>query len=325
MGESRFTFADAASIVQSYQKDSQIETIIIQKLTAILQGLKGQLFVNLYPQQIASVAKFVYLLLTTFQNERTLGQEYVDLMYVNKDGRRLTKRGQRLGYILSVCFGPYLVTRLIRKLKVIVSKEEGADGVGENDNEEDIGNCSSLKSLIDLGMNLHLMLFYFEGTYSDIWKRIFGLRYMVTHKVGDQEKKFREGNANTYKTLGYVLMLQTLTQGIPLITRQVSYLLNQGSKSGDEDFSSAQLGKVITKIPERSQVSHITLEDPTVLPFIPSESRSCTLCLSPMTDPSCAPCGHTYCWDCLQNWCNERPECPLCRQKCHPQQIQPLL
>lgn len=323
MVDGRFPFADAASIVQSYQKDSQIETIIVQKLTAVLQGLKGQLFVNLYPQQISSVVKFVYLLLTTFQNERTLGQEYVDLMYVNKDGERLTKRGQRLGYILSVCFGPYLTIRLAKRLRSMLSKKKDhAEEVAKGEASEE--NSSSLKGLIDFGMNLHLMLFYFKGSYSNVWKRIFGLRYIVTHKVNDQEKKFRENNANTYKTLGYILLLQTLAEGVPVLTRQLWHLLHATNKPVD-DSSSLLQGKIITKIPAKSQINHISLEDPNILPFIPSESRDCTLCLSPITDPSCAPCGHIYCWDCLQNWCSERPECPLCRQKCHPQQIQPLL
>lgn len=323
MVEGRFTFADAASIVQSYQKDSQIETIIVQKLTAILQGLKGQLFVNLYPQQISSVVKFVYLLLTTFQNERTLGQEYVDLMYVNKGGEKLTKKGQRLGYILSVCFGPYLTIRIVKRLRSIFNKRRrhGEDVEKRSENED---TSSSFKNLIDLGMNLHLILFYFKGTYSDIWKRIFGLRYIVTHKVTDQEKKFRDKNASTYKTLGYILLLQTLAEGVPIIAKQLVYLL----RSTHEPIDASSLisrGKMITKIPEKSQITHVSLEDPNILPFISSESRDCTLCLSSMTDPSCAPCGHIYCWDCLQNWCSERAECPLCRQKCYPQQIQPLL
>lgn len=319
MSDTGFTFADAASIVQSQQKDQQIETLLIQKINNILQAVKGQLFVNLYPKQIATVAKLIYLLLTIYKNERTLGQEYVDLMFIDKNGKTLTKRGQRLGYALSLCFGPYLAMGIFKKLRRWMGQG------GDNDEEED-NTSQRLSKLMDLGLNLHLMMFYFKGTYYDIWKRLFGLRYMITHRVDDNERRFRENNTKTYKMLGYILLFQTLTQGIPLIKNQVQTIMKSPRQNTRGHGSHASISSlVLTKVPEKTEIKHVTLEDPDVLPFIPKQSRNCTLCLSPMTDPSCSPCGHIYCWDCLMNWCNERPECPLCRQKCHPQQIQPLI
>ena len=25
------------------------------------------------------------------------------------------------------------------------------------------------------------------------------------------------------------------------------------------------------------------------------------------------PCGHVFCWRCIADWHNQKPECPLCR------------
>lgn len=311
----RFEYADAASIIQSYQKDKQVENILIEKFTTLLQNLKGQYFVNLYPNQISTLAKFIYLFFTVFQNERTLGQEYGQLMYVDKLGEHLSKRGQRLAYILSVCFGPYILNKIAK-----VFHKENTD-----DSADDVKRFS-LKDVIDLGTNLHLIVFYLKGEYSDIWKRLFGVKDVITHRIDNNERTFRENNSKMYKLLGYILLLRTITQTFPLIKSRLSlFAFRDRNKHESRHDTVSDTLRIITKIPKKSQIAHISLEDPTVLPFIPSESRQCTLCLSPMMDPSCAPCGHMYCWDCLQNWTNERPECPLCRQKCRPQQIQPII
>ncbi|KAK5778465.1 ubiquitin-protein ligase peroxin 10 PWA37_000280 [Arxiozyma heterogenica] len=311
----RFEYADVASIIQSYQKDKQIETILIEKFTTFLQNLKGQYFVNLYPNQINTIAKFIYLFFTVFQNERTLGQEYGQLMYVNKLGKALTKKGQRLAYIISICFGPYIINKILK-----VFHTRNTDDPAEDDKQ------FSLKETIDLGINLHLILFYFKGEYSDIWKRIFGMKEVITHRINNDERRFRKNNSKMYKVIGYIFLLQTLTQAFPLIkSKLLLFTCRDRNKCESHHDIVSDTIRIITKIPEKSQIAHVSLEDPTVLPFIPSESRQCALCLSFMVDPSCAPCGHVYCWDCLQNWTNERPECPLCRQKCRPQQIQPLI
>ena len=54
--------------------------------------------------------------------------------------------------------------------------------------------------------------------------------------------------------------------------------------------------------------------------WYPENSPQC-LCLSPRTNVTSTICGHMFCWECIVNWCLKKPECPLCRQACRPQEL----
>jgi peroxin-10 len=128
-----------------------------------------------------------------------------------------------------------------------------------------------------------------------------------------------------YELLGLLLLLQIASQ---------SYLSLSTSASPSEDPTTALVKSILSPDPQtlstptagnessslnKEEPAVIDLADPAVLPYIPTGSRRCPLCLDPMKDPTAAECGHLFCWTCILRWTGEavgQGECPICRGKC---------
>ena len=228
----------------------------------------------------------------------------------------------RLLFAIAYIIIPYFVTKLARKLS---SKRDASVSWLSK-------ILTSYPSLLNTLMNIHVALFYFEGSFYSISKRIFGLRYAFGHNK-DQKKLQNTGN---YSVLGGIILMQFVLKMLIRLNRYSSTRL-AGSKDEAESekeenpnfkFSKLQQLEKLNEYMSQDKVCekvNIDLSDRNQLPYIPSNSRSCMLCLSPMKNPSAANCGHFFCWGCIADWVREHPECPLCRQTCLEQNLLPLL
>lgn len=140
----------------------------------------------MYSKEISIGAKLIYLALTTLRGKRTLGEEYVDLIYVNRRGNGLIRRHKRLLFLLSYTLLPYALSRLVRLLTRNNKLEEEEEEEGNNATQSGLVrffNAESFGSILDCLTDLNLIAFYFKGNFYNISKRVFGMRYAVGHKL----------------------------------------------------------------------------------------------------------------------------------------------
>jgi Pex2 / Pex12 amino terminal region len=102
MGEMyQYPFAASPDIIRSYQKDAYFQGILLEQLSNILRKLYGARFAHTYTSEAGTFSELLYLGLTTFVGNRTLGEEYCDIVQVEDDTLRLPSLQRRAGYILS--------------------------------------------------------------------------------------------------------------------------------------------------------------------------------------------------------------------------------
>ena len=113
---------------------------------------------------------------------------------------------------------------------------------------------------------------------------------------------------NSFKTIGFLILLEALGQGLDTFTKALAKYLAKRSNAKKENLltSSGILGPPLT--PE--QIKKLAL---------------CAICRTPRVRPACSVhCGHIFCSSCLLEWTRRHQVCPYCRQPCMPQEVIPL-
>ncbi|KAJ5938219.1 hypothetical protein N7454_004561 [Penicillium verhagenii] len=335
---------------------------LVHQAQTIIRSLKGARFAHSYSDAIKNLTELLYFSLTTAIGNRTLGEEYCDLVQLEDDSLRLPAITRRVGYILSSILVPWWLQRLLPALRKRVrnklersiarqqlrATQQQISGLASKPNTHNQNNNNKavskpfftklriqqyildhLDSMTSVSpiYALSIATFYFTGTYYHLSKRIWRLRYVFTKKIDENEARIG------YEVLGVLMVLQAAVQGF-LHVRKIGESMNNAHAEGSEaEAVSSQGGAVIASIQNPASVPLLSAssprydldEDPGAVAWIPDgQQRKCTLCLEAFKDPSVTTCGHVFCWVCVRDWVREKPECPLCRQEVLLSKVLPL-
>ncbi|KAI1462002.1 RING-1 like protein [Annulohypoxylon moriforme] len=375
---SPYPFAFAPDIIRAHQKDAYFQGLLTNQISDLHQHLLGARSAHAWASESRTLADLLYLYLTTLLGNRTLGEEYCGLVQVEAVSGALPALSKRAAYIAGSILAPYGVSRLLPKIRArIRARLQKNLGLVPGSSAEDenaalklhvrrtwshklqsylLANLTSITS--DAPVHAaSLALFYFSGSYYELAKRLVGLRYIFTHKIG--ESSDRAG----YEVLGVLLVVQMAVQGylhirstltsfspttLPPLSAGISsptsdrmrssgagtlavsldenaYSSNNSLLPGGSASPTTRIDVVAaTHTPDGSQPRYDLAEEQSMRWIKGGQQRKCTLCLEELKDPAATQCGHVFCWTCIGDWVREKPECPLCRREALVQHILPL-
>ncbi|CZT18470.1 related to C3HC4 zinc-binding integral peroxisomal membrane protein [Ramularia collo-cygni] len=220
-----YPYAAAPDIIRSNQKDAYFQSVLLTQLSAVIRSIYGTRAEHKWNSEASVFTEMLYLGLTTFLGNRTLGEEYCDIVQIETDTHRLPSLIRRSGYILSSVLLPYILTRFLpafrkrlrAKLEVklrkahhrrVSSPSRMKNPPTKRAQFQDyvLKNIDTLTSPAPV-YAVSLAIFYFSGAYYQLSKRLFGLRYVFTRKLEESDQ--RAG----YEVLGVLLVVQMVVQG----------------------------------------------------------------------------------------------------------------
>lgn len=220
-----YPWASAPDIIRANQKDAYFQSVLLTQLSTVIRALYGARTAHNWTNEARTFTELLYLGLTTFVGNRTMGEEYCDVVQVEDDSHRLPSITRRAGYILSSVLLPYFLSRFLptfrrklrAKLEFSLRKSHHRRASSPTRSKQPPTKTFQFQEYVLTHLDditspapiyaLSLAVFYFSGAYYQLSKRIFGLRYIFTRKLEPSEQRVG------YEVLGILLVLQMAVQG----------------------------------------------------------------------------------------------------------------
>lgn len=290
--------ADQAEIVRCNQKDEYYSMFIKRSLGDIAQSVFGPRAWLHWKKELDLVAEVLYFGLTTLSGCQTVGEEYVNILQVDDSKRKIPSRYHRGAMILLQVVAPYLLDHILTFLQNQV-ETNAMLSISQETRKKTVLAISVTRHLVSLLHRCHLAVFYVNGMFYHIAKRIVSIHYLSIRHW----KSGTETALSNYRILGWLSVIQ-------LSVTFLQHLYHHLKRISSEQLD-GHLKFLSSMVPDR-KASAGTDESGSNQA---DASRRCPLCLESRKQSTATPCGHLFCWGCITSWCANKAECPLCREK----------
>jgi len=222
----------------------------------------------------------LYFGLTTFFSEQTMGEEYTSLaQYVpsedvktcktNKRGHPKISRGRRLTVVFLQSILPLISEKIIKKYYNIL-KNKSLEAEKKTLWVSFLRTLPDYDTLVSNLFKLHLCIFFLEGSYFQLSKRVTSIRYIFTKKPQD--------HLIEYRRIGVLMLIQIVVEIVKFFYKMYR---NNKWKNVQERYFSKQATKEVLETIDKSK------------------DNLCFICYEQRKNPSITPCGHVFCWECI--------------------------
>jgi peroxin-10 len=286
-----FTRAGQAEILRAAQKDEQVTdrlSDLVSDVTYMFAGNRRWLQSRKLREALAS---FLYYGFTTVPGFQTLGEEYTGMIQIDKTNKNVPDKLLRILMVILNCGGEVLLFDLLSRLEQHLKLSLSVTQLRPEIQPKLLSYVGVMKDLIPYLHRLHKGIFYHNGNYYHIAKRLTGIKYILVRQWLKAEVSH-----SGFKILGVISLLYLLLLAVRTC---VSWL-----KLRHASADILALRDVELKAPAAS-----------------STRLRCALCLETRKNTSVTPCGHLFCWNCILEWVQTQQICPLCRERVMPSRV----